>query len=87
MKLVETRKRVVYPLIFLFLELALILPVATASVERVFSAMNIIKNRMRNDEWLNDCLVTYIEREVFDSIENEQIIQCFQTMKARREQL
>ncbi|XP_020237275.2 zinc finger MYM-type protein 1 [Cajanus cajan] len=90
MKLVETRKHVVYPLVYLLLELALILPVATASVERVFSAMNIIKNRMRNrmgDEWLNDCLVTYIEREVFDSIENEQIIQCFQTMKTRREQL
>nr|KYP47883.1 Zinc finger MYM-type protein 1 [Cajanus cajan] len=90
MKLVETRKHVVYPLAYLLLELALILPVATASVERAFSTVNIIKNRMCNrmgDEWLNDCLVTYKEREVFDSIENEQIIQCFQTMKTRREQL
>nr|KYP48960.1 hypothetical protein KK1_029362 [Cajanus cajan] len=48
MKLVETRKHVVYPLVYLLLELALILPVATVSVERVFSAMNIIKNRMHN---------------------------------------
>ncbi|XP_025630197.1 uncharacterized protein [Arachis hypogaea] len=59
-KLVETKKHVVYPLVFLLLKLALILPVATASVERTFSTMNIIKSRLRNrmgDEWLNDCLV------------------------------
>ena len=47
--------------------LALILPVATATVERAFLAMNIIKNRLRNqirDQWMNDCLVTYINRRV-----------------------
>ncbi|XP_016172802.1 zinc finger MYM-type protein 1-like [Arachis ipaensis] len=71
-KLVETRKNIVYPLVFLLLKLALVLLVATASVERTFSAMNIIKSRLRNrmgDEFLNDCLVTYIEREAFDLIE------------------
>ncbi|XP_016191640.1 zinc finger MYM-type protein 1-like [Arachis ipaensis] len=35
-KLVETRKHIVYPLVFLLLKLALVLPVATASVERTF---------------------------------------------------
>ncbi|XP_057756043.1 uncharacterized protein LOC130975241 [Arachis stenosperma] len=87
-KLVETKKHVVYPLVFLLLKLALILPVATASVERTFSAMNIIKSRLRNrmgDEWLNDCLVTYIERETFNQVDNETIIQHFQNMKTRRE--
>ncbi|XP_072094157.1 uncharacterized protein [Arachis hypogaea] len=86
-KLVETRKNIVYPLVFLLLKLALVLPVATASVERTFSAMNIIKSRLRNrmgDEFLNDCLVTYIERETFDCIDNEKIIQFFQNMKLRR---
>ncbi|XP_025636151.1 uncharacterized protein [Arachis hypogaea] len=86
-KLVETRKNIVYPLVFLLLKLALVLPVATASVERTFSAMNIIKSRLRNrrgDEFLNDCLVTYIERETFDCIDNEKIIQSFQNMKPRR---
>ncbi|RYQ94895.1 hypothetical protein Ahy_B08g089852 [Arachis hypogaea] len=42
--------------------------------------MNIIKSRLRNrigDEFLNDCLVTYIERETFDCIDNEKIIQSF----------
>jgi hypothetical protein len=78
----------VYPLVYLLLELALILPVATATVERAFSAMSIIKNRLRNrmgNEWLNDCLVTYIEKDTFVGIENEKIIKYFQNMSSRRE--
>ncbi|XP_027157393.1 uncharacterized protein LOC113758917 [Coffea eugenioides] len=70
--------------------LALVLPVATASVERVFSAMNIVKTDLRNkmgDEWMNDCLVVYIEKDIFATIENEQILQRFQRMKTRRMQL
>ncbi|XP_050920195.1 uncharacterized protein LOC127137815 [Lathyrus oleraceus] len=47
-KLVETKKHVVYPLVYLLLKLSLILPVATATAERAFSAINIIENRMRN---------------------------------------
>ena len=88
--LVETRKNVLYPLVHLLVKLALILPVATASVERVFSAMNLVKTRLSNrlgDTFLNDGLVTYIEREIFDSIDNVKIIQGYQNMKSRREQL
>ncbi|KAI5334374.1 hypothetical protein L3X38_024507 [Prunus dulcis] len=47
-KLVETKKDKPYPLVYLLIKLALTLPVATASVEREFSAMNIVKNRMLN---------------------------------------
>ncbi|KAF8396512.1 hypothetical protein HHK36_018135 [Tetracentron sinense] len=86
-KMVKTRKNILYPLIYLLVTLALILSVATATVERAFSAMKIIKNRLRNrmgDEWMNDCLVVYIEKDIFDSIENEAIIQRFQNMKTRR---
>jgi hypothetical protein len=64
--------------------------VATATAERTLSAMNIIKNRMRNrmgDDWLNNCLVTYIEKDVFINVEQEKIIQYFQNIKDRREQL
>ena len=56
-----------YPLVYLLLTHALILPVATASVERVLSAINIVKNRLRNrmgDEWMNDNLIVYIEKIV-----------------------
>lgn len=29
------------------------------------------------DDWLNDCLVVYMEGGIFIDIENEKIIQCF----------
>uniref|UniRef100_A0A5B7B014 Putative zinc finger MYM-type protein 1-like n=1 Tax=Davidia involucrata TaxID=16924 RepID=A0A5B7B014_DAVIN len=88
-KLVETKKNIVYPLIYLLLKLALILPVATATVEREFSVMKLIKNRLcdrMGDQLMNDCLVTYIEKDVFDGISNDAIIQRFQNMKNRREE-
>ncbi|KAK4544154.1 hypothetical protein RGQ29_033014 [Quercus rubra] len=47
-KLVSTRKHETYPLVYLFVKLALTLPVATATVERSFSAMKYIKNELRN---------------------------------------
>ncbi|XP_042420584.1 zinc finger MYM-type protein 1-like [Zingiber officinale] len=42
-KMIETMKNRVFPLVYWMIELALLLPVATATVERVFSAMNIVK--------------------------------------------
>ena len=47
-KMVEMRKNVSYPLVYSLVTLALILLVATATVERTFSAINIIKNRVCN---------------------------------------
>ena len=64
--------------------LALILLVTTAIVEIVFLTMNIIKNRLRNqigDQWMNDCFVTYIEKDIFNTIKCEEIMQRFQNMK------
>ncbi|WOH09921.1 hypothetical protein DCAR_0729381 [Daucus carota subsp. sativus] len=74
-KMVETRKHLIHPLVYLLIKLAMLLPVATAGVERAFSAMNIVKTRLRNkigDEWLNDLLVTYIERDIFLSVKTEE---------------
>ncbi|CAN1850154.1 Zinc finger MYM-type protein 1 [Linum perenne] len=86
-KMVETEKHNVYPLVYLLIKLTLILPVATASVERAFSAMSYIKNKLRNrmgDQWLNDTLVVYIERDMADRLKTECVIQHFQNMKSRR---
>jgi hypothetical protein len=50
------------------IELTLLLPVVTATVERAFSAMKIIKTELRNkmtDGWLNDLMMCYIEREIY----------------------
>jgi hypothetical protein len=49
--------------------------------------MNIVKNRLRNkmgDQWMNDCLVTYIENDIFKTISNEKTMHRFQGMKTRR---
>ncbi|KAM2675775.1 hypothetical protein EV1_002507 [Malus domestica] len=89
-KLVETKRDRQYPLVYLLVKLALILPVVTASVERAFSVMKIVKNPHRNrmgDQWLNDSLVVHIEKDVYDSISNDVVIRRFQNMRTRRGQL
>ena len=86
-RMIETKKDVVYPLVYYLLKLLLILPIATAIVEKSFLAMKIIKSTLRNrmgDKWMNDCLVTYVEREIFETISTENIIKQFQKMKSRR---
>ncbi|XP_047256122.1 uncharacterized protein LOC124888879 [Capsicum annuum] len=70
--------------------LILILPVATATVERAFSSMKHIRNEVRNsigDQYLNDCLGCYIERDVFANVSNDVIVDRFQNMKTRCGQL
>ncbi|XP_049347880.1 uncharacterized protein LOC125812437 [Solanum verrucosum] len=89
-RLVQTKKHSNYPLVFRLVKLALLLPVATASVERAFSAMKFIKNDLRSqmsDDFFSGCLVPYLEKDVFDKISNDVIIKTFQDMKPRRIQL
>ncbi|XP_008652970.1 uncharacterized protein [Zea mays] len=90
MKMVKTDRHIVFPLVYRLIELALIFPVATATVERAFSAMKIIKTDLRNkmgDEWMSHCMICYIERDIFASIEDRQIIEHYQAMRTRREQI
>ena len=47
-KMVEMKKNVSYLLVYSLVTLTLILLVAIVTVKRVFSAMNIIKNRLCN---------------------------------------
>ncbi|XP_042436858.1 zinc finger MYM-type protein 1-like [Zingiber officinale] len=70
-KMIETMKNRVFPLVYRMIELALLLPVATATVERVIG-----------DEWMNDSLVVYIEKDVFNTVDNEPILQRFQNMES-----
>ena len=85
--MVETKKHLSHPLVYRLLKLVLTLPVATATVERSFSAMKIVKTTLRNrmgDEFLNDCMVCYTEKEHFDEVTNDMVIKRFQDMKDRR---
>ena len=75
--MVEMKKNVSYQLVYSLVTLALILLVAIATVEKALSTMNIIKNRLRNqigDQWMNDCLVTYIEKDIFKTIKCVEIM-------------
>ncbi|XP_047979529.1 zinc finger MYM-type protein 1-like [Salvia hispanica] len=63
--------------------------IATASVEKIFSDMKIVKTDRRNwmgDEWLNDSLVIYSERSIFTTVSSERILTRFQNMDTRRSQ-
>ncbi|XP_050373315.1 uncharacterized protein LOC126790969 [Argentina anserina] len=85
--LVQTRKSEFFPMLHRLISLVLTIPVSTATTERAFSAMNIVKNRLRNkmeDEYLDDCLVLHIEKEYAEAIDNEEIIHEFEALSNRR---
>ena len=76
----NTGKHETFPLIYLLVKLILTIPVTIATVERSFSIMKYIKNELRNrmrDQWMNDCLIVYIKKDVACSIDNEIIMQRF----------
>jgi hypothetical protein len=88
--MVQLERHIVFSLVYRLIKLALLLPVATATVERAFSAMKIIKTELRNkmtDGWLNDLMLCYIEREIFKVLDLQQIKKAFQNKKTRQMQL
>ena len=53
------------------------MPVSTATVERLFAAMKIIKSKLRNkiaDDWFDNLMVCYVERELFRSLDEATIL-------------
>ncbi|XP_076902398.1 uncharacterized protein LOC143557141 [Bidens hawaiensis] len=85
--MMETRKDLSFPLVYRILKLALVLPVATATVERCFSKLKLIKTDLRNrmgDDYLNNALVCAVERETFDKVTEDDVMARFQAIKCRR---
>ncbi|KAK1427789.1 hypothetical protein QVD17_16484 [Tagetes erecta] len=79
-----------YYLVYRLLKLALVLPFATATVERCFSAMKRVKSSFRNrigDEFLNACVICAVEVDELSDVTNEDVIERFKKMKTRRGQL
>ena len=67
--------------------LVLTLPVSTATTERAFSVMNIIKTRLHNKmekDFLIDFMLLYIEREITQLFSTDSIIDDFSNMKTRQ---
>ncbi|XP_008232634.1 PREDICTED: uncharacterized protein LOC103331762 [Prunus mume] len=88
--LLDTGLAHTYHLVDRLIRLVLTLPISTATTERAFSSMRLIKNRLRNkieDEFLADCILLHIEKEFVDSIDNESLISDFNSLKSRRVQL
>ncbi|ESR54147.1 hypothetical protein CICLE_v10024545mg [Citrus x clementina] len=72
------------------IRLVLTLHVSTTTTERAFSAMKLIKTTHRNkmeNEFLSDCIVIYIEREITDNIDSDAIVDEFSFLKNHRTQL
>ncbi|KAL6520665.1 hypothetical protein OROMI_032225 [Orobanche minor] len=86
--MVETIKHLAFCLIYRLLKLVLILPVATATVERCFSIMKLVKSDLRNrisEDYLNGCVICTVEKEGLVNVTSEDVINLFQKMKFRRE--
>ena len=84
--MVGTKKHLAFPLVYRLLKLILVLPIATASVERCFSAIKIVKTILRNrigDEFMNDCIICFVKPEFLSAIPIEDVIVYFHKMKDR----
>jgi hypothetical protein len=84
--MVQTNKHITFSLVYQLLKLLLILLIATTSVERCFSAMNVVKKKLRNkmgDQFMSGCLICYVEKDIFSAISNDAVIDLFKKMKFR----
>jgi hypothetical protein len=72
--MVDTSKHLSFPLVYRLLKLVLVLPIATALVERIFSAVKIVKTDLRNR--IGDGFM----KEFLHAISNDDIIVRFQNM-------
>ncbi|KAH9771368.1 TTF-type domain-containing protein [Citrus sinensis] len=83
-RFVETMKSQHYLLIDKLIRLVLTLPVSTATTERAFSAMKLIKTSLRSkikNEYFSDCMVIYAEREIIDIVDSDFVIDDFYNLK------
>lgn len=83
----KTGKADTYYLIDRLIRLILTLPVSTATTERSFTTMKIIKTRLRNkmdDEFLADNMMLYIEKEIAEYFTTDSIIDEFKSLKERK---
>ena len=88
-KMVETERHIMFLFVYRLIKLALLLPVATASVERVVSVMKIIKTERHNkmdDDWLKDLMICYNEKEIFKGFDDETIMRRFSSLEKSKDE-
>ncbi|KAJ4758267.1 zinc finger MYM-type-like protein [Rhynchospora pubera] len=87
-RLAETGKCTIYPMVDRLLRLIMTLPVSTATTERAFSAMKLIKTALRNrmgEDYLRDYMIVYIEKEIAKKFNADEIIDTFDFLGSRRD--
>ena len=65
----------------------LTLLVSTATIERAFSTMKVVKTNLRNkleNDFLTDSLMLYIENDITSIFSLDSIIDDFENLKERR---
>eukprot|EP00267_Zea_mays_P024127 XP_008650399.1 zinc finger MYM-type protein 1-like [Zea mays] len=85
--LVSSGRHRVFNLIDRLVRLLVTLPVSTASAERAFSSLKIIKTRLRNkmeDEYLANSLLVHIEGGIVGNYSYDDIINDFKDLKERK---
>ncbi|GJZ76863.1 zinc finger MYM-type protein 1-like protein, partial [Tanacetum coccineum] len=76
----QTEKSKTFPLIDRLIRLILTLPVSTATSERAFSKMKIVKTRLRStmsDNFLKSSLILSVEREIVRTLCTNTVIEDF----------
>jgi hypothetical protein len=76
-KMVETGKNAMYPLVYLLLKVALVLPLTPATAKTASSALKFIESTMEKEpcnQWISDCLLLFLERDIFESVTNDAVI-------------
>ncbi|XP_075645514.1 uncharacterized protein LOC142616575 [Castanea sativa] len=85
--LVRTRNSEYYKLVYRIVRLVLTLPISTATTERAFSIMKVVKTNLRNkmeNDFLTDSLLLYIEKDMASTFSLDSIIDDFEDLKQRR---
>jgi len=86
----DTKKHLTFPLVYRLLKLVLVLPVATTSLERCFSAMKIVKILSRNrigNKFMNDRIICFVEPAFLATIPDKVKIDHFQKMENRNRKM
>lgn len=77
----------IYPNCFIALRIMLTITVSTASAERSFSKLKLVKNYLRNamgQERLSGLAVLSIEAEIAANLNYEEVLKTFSAMKSRK---
>jgi hypothetical protein len=85
-KMVQIGKYICYPLVYRLLKLVLVLTIATATVERIFSGMKIVKTTLSNhmgDAHLSNRLICYVEKEELKKVTNDAVVNRFMNMEGK----